>query len=218
MTQIRFHVEGGVSKNQDTDMREAFGEFFRELDKAVRSQGNSIRFVLHGSRRIAYEKFRHALTEAPGEYHVLLVDSEAPVARWGTCWEHLRGRDGDKWVRPTGTDEEQCQLMVETIEGWFFADSATLQTYYGKKFNDNLPKRLNVEQIPKSEHIAKLKAATRHTPKGVYHKTNHLPGILWALRAVEVRKRAWHCDRIFVTLSAKFGDAMAPLCTLQPEP
>ncbi len=219
MTHIVFHIEGGANKNQDTEMREGFRKFFTELDKAVRSRGNSIRLVLHGSRRETYSQFCHALRNEPEAYHVLLVDSEGPVVRWGECWQHLRERQGDGWEKPTGAGDAQCHLMVQTIEAWFFADPQALQAYYGSEFNvGSLSVRQNVEEIPKDEHLSKLEAASRLTKKGPYHKTRHLPDLLGRVDAAKVRQRAWHCDRIFVTLSEGLGARLTPLCTLQQEP
>ena len=219
MTLIKFHVEGGVNKNQDGEMREGFRKFFAGLDEAVRARGNSVRFVLHGSRRKAYEQFCAALQDEPGAYHVLLVDSEDPVAHRGECWRHLQERQADGWERPAGVEEAQCQLMAEAVEAWFFADREAVEAFYGPGFQtSSLPSRQNIEQIPKSEHIASLEAATKQTKKEQYHKKKHPPALLSRMSAEKVRARAWHCDRIFVTLSAKFGEAMAPLCTLRAEP
>jgi len=217
VTLIMFHVEGGVSRNQDGEMREAFREFFAELDRSVRSNGNSIRFVPFGPRRKAYDSFCAALKSEPEAYHVLLVDSEDTVKRWGECWKHLRERDG--WVRPGGAEDAQCHLMAQAVEAWLFADPDTLRGYYGQGFQaSSLPNRRHVEEVPKSQHLPALEAATRHSQKGLYHKTRHLPDLLGNIDAAKVRQRAWHCDQIFVTLSAKFGEATAPLCTLRPEP
>lgn len=195
-------------------MREGFRKFFAALAEAVRSRGNSIRFVLRGSRRKAYEHFCAALKSEPEAYHVLLVDSEDPVAHQGECWRHLRERQADGWGKPAGVEEAQCQFMAQAIEAWFFADPQALQVYYGSEFNaGSLPVRQNVEKIPKSDHIEQLKAASHSTQKGPYHKTRHLPDLLNRINAAKVRARAWHCDRIFVTLSEKMGAELSPLCT-----
>ena len=54
--------------------------------------------------------------------------------------------------------------------------------------------------------------------RAAYHKTRHLPDILGKLNTATVRERAWHCDRIFVTLAKKLGAELPPLCKLAPEP
>ncbi len=206
---IQLHIEGGSSKNQDIEMRRAFRAFFEELDQAAQSQRSSLKLTLHGKRIAAYAQFCHTLKRDPETYHVLLVDSEDPVQHPGECWRHLRERAADGWERPDGVEEAQCQLMVEAIESWLFADPDALASYYGADFQkSSLPKRRNVEAIPKKDHLGKLEAATRRTQKGVHHKTGHLPDLLRKIDAMKVRQHANHCDRIFVSLSEKIG---APL-------
>ena len=203
---IQLHIEGGSSKNQDIDMRRAFRAFFGQLDQSARSQRSSLTLTLHGTRGAAYAQFCHALKREPETYHVLLIDSEDPVQHLGQCWRHLREREADGWERPDGAEEAQCQLMVETIESWLFADPDCLEAYYGTDFQkSSLPSRQNVEEIPKKEHLERLEAATRRTQKGVYHKTRHLPDLLRAISTQKVRGRAKHCDRLFVSLLQKLG-------------
>jgi len=217
VTHLVFHVEGGISNSQSADMRKAFCRFFSEIDRLASGKGGQIEFLMHGSRLSAYKGFCNALIMQPEKHHVLLVDSEDPVAEWGLCWKHLRGRDG--WARPAGAEDAQCHLMAQAVEAWLFADPDTLKGYYGQGFQaGSVPHRRHVEEVPKGEHLPALEAATKQTKKGRYHKTRHLPDLLGRVDAVKVRQRAWHCDRIFVTLSAKLGNATAPLCTLQPEP
>ncbi len=200
-------------------MREGFRKFFAELDGSVRSKGNRIQFVPVGPRLQAYNHFRAALKSEPEAYHVPLVDSEDLVAQWGKCWRHLRERRGDGWKKPAGVTDAHCHLMVQAIEAWLFADLEALEGYYKQGFQaGSLPKRRHVEEVPKSQHIPALEAATRHSQKGLYHKTRHLPDLLGEIDVAKVRERAWHCDRIFVTLSRRLGTELPPLCTLQPEP
>ena len=203
---IKLHIEGGSSRNQDIEMRRAFRKFFGVLDQVAEDQGSSLKLTLHGTRRAAYTQFCYAHNHEPETYHVLLVDSEDPVQHPGECWRHLREREADGWERPGGVEEAQCQLMVEAIESWLFADPDCLAGYYGTDFQkSSLPGRRNVEEIPKQEHLVKLQAATRHTQKGVYHKTRHLPDLLRTISTQKVRERAEHCDRLFVNLSQKLG-------------
>lgn len=219
MTHIVFHIEGGISNSQSSDMRKAFRRFFSEIDLLANGKGGRIDFFMHGSRLSAYKGFRGALTTQPGKYHVLLVDSEDAVRDRDECWRHLRERQADGWARPASAEDAQCQLMVQAVEAWLFADPETLQAYYGPGFNVGiLPARQNVEEISKSEHIGKLEAASRQTKKGLYHKTRHLPDLLGRIDAAKVRQRAWHCDHIFVTLSKKLGTELPPLCVLRPDP
>lgn len=98
--------------------------------------------------------------------------------------------------------------MAQAVEAWFFADPDALAGYYKQGFNTNpLGNRNNVEDIPKDEHIPKLKAATKDTQKKDYDKTDHAPDLLARIDPEKVRKRAPHCDRIFITLAEKIRDA-----------
>jgi hypothetical protein len=205
--QVLFHVEGEEERRRrgpDIQLRLAFQRFFRELVDIAQGRGISIRFRLHGTRGSAYEKFRDALSAEPDTYHVLLVDSEDPVALLGECWKHLERRAADRWPRPAAADEEQCQLMVQAVEAWLFADPEALASFYGQGFHRNsLPTTADVEEIPKRRHIPSLQAATKDTQKGRYHKIHHLALLLSLLDPKKVRKSAPHCERIFTTLGPR---------------
>ena len=95
VTHIVFHVEGGISNGQSSDMRKAFRRFFSESDQLAGSQGGKIDFFMHGSHLSAYKGFCGALKTQPGKHHVLLVDSEDPITYRGECWQHLRERQAD---------------------------------------------------------------------------------------------------------------------------
>ena len=206
MKRIVFHVEGGQNKNEDARFRQAFRTFFTEIDVAASAHGVSLKFIMEGPRRTAYERFCHESPKDADEWHVLLVDAEDLVKQSGLCWKHIEERAADQFERPNAAEEAQCQLMVQAMEAWFFADADALTRYYGKEFQaSSLPKTNNVENIPKARHISALEAATKGTQKKRYHKTHHAPDILAQIDPAKVRNRAPHCDRIFVDLINKLG-------------
>jgi len=126
----------------------------------------------------------------------LLVDAEGPVCT--PPWQHLQ--DGNGWS-VLDIDDEHCHLMVQTMEAWFIEDRDTLVRFYGPVFGEGaLPKHANVEQIDKSTLASALKAATRHTSKGEYHKIRHGCKLLAQLESAKVRRAAPHCERLFTTL------------------
>ena len=187
-------------------MRRGFHAFFAELFEAGKKRNMRVVFSLHGGRRQAYERFVYELAARPDDYHVLLVDSESPVADGMVCWQHVQNRPDDHWARPGGSNEDQCQLMAQAVEAWLFADSRALQGYYKQCFLANaLPATTNVEDVPKDQHIAALQAATRHTQKKRYHKYDHLPELLMLIDPSRVRERAPHCDLIFRSLSSRIA-------------
>ena len=203
---ILLYIEGGRSQSKDVQMRKGFSTFFGDLKKMADERGISLRCITFQARRHAYEKFCYGLGQDPDAFHVLLVDSEAPVKEFGKCWKHLKERPGDEWDCPPGATEENCHFMAQAVEAWFFADPDALRSYYKQGFNKTaLGSRNNVEDIPKSEHIPELEAATKATQKGRYDKTDHAPDLLAAVDPVKVRQRAPHCERIFTTIADKMG-------------
>jgi len=96
--------------------------------------------------------------------------------------------------------------MVQTMEAWLIADREALARFYGQGFGVSaIPMHSNVEQIDKSTLESALKAATRHTSKGEYHKIHHGCKLLTQLDSARVRYAALHCERLFTTLVAKMS-------------
>lgn len=166
---VKVYVEGGGdSASLKTRCREGFSKFFQRAGL----EGRMPRVIACGSRNSAYGDFCTALRSArPGDFPVLLVDSEAAVA--AIPWEHLRARDN--WDKPPGADDDQAQLMVQCMESWFLADAELLAGFFGQGFAASaLPGNPNVEQVPKQQVFDTLKMATRHCrPKGEYGKAAH---------------------------------------------
>jgi hypothetical protein len=198
---IRLYVEG------DKSLREGFHRFFGEMVALSRARKIGWELILCGSRDRAYQSFINALTDHPSAFSVLLVDAEGPVQH--PPWEHLRLRDGDHWRRPQGIDDSQCQLMVQAMEAWFIADIPALRDFYKSGLRENaLPSKVNgrVEQIPKQSLEPALRAATKETRKGPYHKTNHAPELLKRIRPERVRLASEHCERLFATIHQKVSE------------
>ena len=195
VVKIRIYVEGGGnSRHQKAQVRQGFSKFLR---KAL---GKNIAIIACGSRQDTYRDWKNALKRHPDAFNVLLVDSEAPVSK--TPWLHLAARDG--WQKPSQTTDEQCHLMVQMIEAWLLADVETLRKFYQKGFNAKaIPKRQNVEQIPKKQVESALITATRKTQKGTYHKIRHGPVLLAQISVDKVRIAAPHCERLLRILSKK---------------
>ena len=197
MREIRIYVEGGRGKESRADFRRAFSVFLDSVRSRAQRKGIHWRIVPSGSREETYEAFVRALRDHPSAHVFLLVDAVRPVA--SPPREHLAGAE-DRWEISTVTDN-RCHLMAEVMESWFLADPAALQAFYRQGFvSGQIPKRDNVEEVPKAEVEAVLKSSTGKTQKGTYHKTRHGPGILESLDPARVRARAPHCDRLFEAL------------------
>jgi hypothetical protein len=155
--------------------------------------------IASGSRTDAFRDFCSGLRQHPGEYSVLLVDSETAVT--ATPWLHLNTREGDNWRRPSGAGVDQAHLMVQVMESWFLADRQTLFAYYGQRFlRNSLPRQQNIEKIDKEKVLETLRHASRHTPKGIYHKTRHGFELLELIDPSLVRAASRHANNLFAVL------------------
>ena len=147
-------------------------------------------------------RFRSALSAASeNDFIVLLVDSEAQVARNTGPWLHLKNRVGDEWERPADATDDNAHLMVQCMEAWFLADKEALAGYFGGGFNPNsLPGRSEVEEVSKSAIEEGLKMASRECKKGRYDKGSHSFGILAELDPGKVTEASPHAKRLIDTL------------------
>ena len=196
--EIRIYVEGGGdSKDTRARVRKGFDEFLKEIKNIVCEKRIRWQVIACGSRTSTLDDFNTALKKHSGAFNILLVDSEAPVST--APREHLSNRDG--WDL-SHINENQCHLMVQMVEAWLIADIPCLKRFYGHKgfSTSSLPKNPNVEQLDKHTINSSLKAATRRTQKGEYHKIRHGPEILKRADASKVRNAAPHCNRLFETL------------------
>lgn len=197
---IKIYAEGGGDTNAlKTKCRQGFSEFFRKAGL----EGRMPRIVASGSRQDAYDDFCMALKKAGnGEFIILLVDSEDPVADGAGSWEHLEDRDN--WDRPAAADDSNAYLMVQCMEAWFIADHNTLAGFFGQDFNAGaLPAREDVENIRKPDLYTALENATRMCRKGKYGKGRHSFDILAQLDPMKVTAASPHAKRLVDTLLDK---------------
>ena len=197
MVSVRIYVEGGGDHpDLKAKCRKAFKVFFeRHL------AGRMPRVVACGGRQTAYDDFCTALTHAKdGDFIVLLVDSEDPVAKGSGPWRLLKNRDN--WDKPDGATDDHAHLMVQCMEAWFLADKNCLASFFGPNFKEKaLPGRSSVEEIPKKDIENGLKMATRQCDrKGAYHKGNHSFEILAGLNPEKVLAASPHAKRLINTL------------------
>ena len=183
ITEIRLYYEG------DKRLTPGFSEFFSELRKAARNNRCGFRLIATGATPC--EDFGNAIASHPGAWNILLLDSDCPDD--GRLTSALISRYG--WSESL---EGSIFWMVEMMESWFHADKKALGRYYGKRFKEGaLAPNPNVEQIPKRDLKNGLKAATRDTQKGPYHKTHHAPALLESIDPLLVCAAAINCRRLF---------------------
>jgi hypothetical protein len=196
--ELWLYVEGGGNKDSRARLRESFSRFLSEPRLAAHQRSIQWRVVMCGSREEAYRMFEDRLLRHPSTLVFLLVDAERLVASASTR-EHL-GSGEDGWDLSFAADQ-QCHLMAQVMESWFLADPDALERFYGQAFGKSqIPRRTNVEEVPKDEVMASLDNASRRTQRGRYHKIQHGPRILESLDPQRVRSRAPHCDRLFEEL------------------
>ncbi len=200
--EVRIYVEGGGDgKNTRAQLREGVGTFLSELRRKARDKRIRWKIVACGGRDQAHRHFTNASASYPNALIILLVDSEGPVPFGADKRNYLHIRD--KW-NCQGATEDQCHLMVQDMEAWLLADPEALSTYYGQGFNAGaIPASSGVETIPKDQLVPILNKATKATQKGTYHKIRHGTALLSRVNPMIVRRKAPHCNDLFVKVRAK---------------
>lgn len=199
MVDVKLYIEGGgATRAEQRELREGFHKLFVK----VLGEGARLRPIPCGGRAQAFDDFCSGLRTAKktGDLCVLLVDSEGPVAEGSSSWEHVARRTGDQWVRPDGVDEDQLHLMVEAMEAWLLADPDALAGYYGQGFSQKpLPRRPNVEEIPKADLATALAKATHGVKakgKNEYRKA-HAFALIALVDPSKIEARAPRAARLF---------------------
>lgn len=193
MKEIRIYVEGGGDKDSKARLREAFSRFLSEPRMRFESAGIKWRVIPCGSREDTYDAFVRGSREHQAARVLLLVDAERPLA--GTEREHLAEHDG--WDLSFAA-ADRVHLMTQLMESWIIADPEALARFYGQGFAArSIPRRRNVEDVPKADVERALHDATRNTKHGTYHKTRHAPKLLESLDPALVRGRTPGCERLF---------------------
>lgn len=222
---VKIYIEGGGDREDlKTEARKAFKEFFERPfflpgkngqlhDKTFKTRLPTC--IPCGSRSSAFNDFKTALSMAkPGEFVMLLVDSEAPVAVDTKTdepvgpWKHLETRVGDAWAKPASATDDHAHLMVQCMETWFLADKDTLKHYFDPGFKaEMLIVHPKLEVVGKSTVFKELTNATASTKtKGKYDdstKGTHSFKILAKLDPEKVRKACPHAERLLKTLDQK---------------
>jgi len=178
LSDIRIYFEG------DKSLKAGFAAFFKEIrERADAVHCKVLPPIATGGT--PERDFAIATRKHPAAWNILLRDSEGP--------QNMPAPDSIFW-------------MVEMMESWFHADKDALENYYKSGFRkDALRGNPNVEEIPKQDLIEGLKAATKDTTKGKYHKTKHAPALLQSIKPALVRKAAPNCERLFRVVLDKLG-------------
>ena len=203
MSGIAIYMEGGGDgRDGKAALRLAMDSFLTGIKQAAREKSLRWKLVCCGSRHEAFRKFRSSFNNGEHAITILLVDAEGPVIHPARA--HLHRRDG--WGLAFASDDA-VHLMIQTMETWIVADPDALTEYYGPNFQRNaLPSALNLEVIAKDDVEDALKAATRLTRKGAYHKIRHAGDLLKRINSREVKQRCPGCARLFRIMHGKIDE------------
>jgi hypothetical protein len=204
---IAIYIEGGGPTGATRDpFRRGISALLESVVTEIRKRRIQWRPIVCGGRQEAYNKFCDALVKEPHVFNMLLVDSEDPVMITVSPWDHLKGREGDKWDKPEQTGDARCQMMVACMEAWFLADPAGLKKHFGGNFDvGKLPPTNQAENQARSAVHDALKKATQPTPAKEYRKIRDGAKLLEKVDPAEVRKHCKWCERLFQDLGKAIG-------------
>jgi len=202
INEIRIYVEGGGDgKGTKAALRRGFGEFLSELRQKASGKGIRWNITACGARNRAYRGVVNSIENYPNAFNVLLVDSEGAMNFGDNKWAYLKNRDG--WSDCSAT-EDQCHLMVQTMEAWFLADAVSLNRYYGNGFKANsIQGCQDIEIISKDQIIPILNKAIKSTKKGTYHKIRQGSKLLEEIVPATVRRKSKHCNDLFEKINER---------------
>jgi hypothetical protein len=190
VTEIRIYFEG------DSALKPGFDKFLQGIKTAARSQRCIFRLIATNGTPAA--DFHTAIKTLPAALNVLLLDSDETIAGDLAAFCDKK--------RLAGLSD-QVFWMAQIMESWFLADPESLNRYYRDGFQKNaLDGNPKVEQIPKSDVLSRLKAATRGTKKREYHKTGHAPDLLAKIDPDLVTTAAPNCKRLFDVLLERLAE------------
>ena len=194
---VAIYMEGGGDGGSTkAALRQGMDAMLKQLKQAAREKAMRWKLVCCGPRQEAFIRFRDAVRNGNDTVVVLLVDAEGPVEQEPRG--HLLSRDG--W-NLNFLNDDAVHLMVQTMETWIVADPEALGEYYGQNFNAGvLPRRPNLEEVPKADVERFLNRATAGTQKGRYHKIRHASDLLQRMDAEKVKAKCRHCQRLFIEL------------------
>lgn len=217
VTDIALHLEGGGQTSETlAPFRQGMSAFLKPVVEEARKRKIRWRIIPCGGRKQAFDSFCDALESEPNAFHILLVDAEEPVTK--KEWQHLQERQDDQWERPSNAKDEQCHLMIVTMETWFLADPEAIKEFFKFKKGFDASALPVVTPPPKPPKFATVleamgkdvvldifKKATKRTSDAQYEKIKHGAKLLARIDPAKVRQQCPACDRLFWELGKAMG-------------
>ena len=202
MTSVAIIMEGGGERASGrAAIRQGMDQFLAPVKQLARERAMRWKLTPWGSRSDAYRRFRTAVRDQEADVVILLVDSEGPVH--APPKRHLTDHDG--WNLDFAGDNA-VHLMIQSMETWIVADTATLAAYYGHGFRPTaLPSTNDLESIDRNAIADGLKQATRNTRKGPYQKIRDGGQLLAHIDADVVSIKCPSCATLFKALNSLLG-------------
>lgn len=186
-------------KYNSISLREGFQYFFSTISGIANSKGIKFRPIPCDSKFQTFKDFLNGIKVYKNSFVAFLIDSDGEVDDAETAKSFLQ-KQNENW-RFDDVAEDQCHLMVQTMESWLIADLESLKNYYGQNFRSNpIPKHADCEKALKSDIEDGLLRATRDTTKGAYHKVKHGAELLRRLDVDKVKAKCKYCKRLFDVL------------------
>lgn len=197
---VRIYIEGGGrGRANDSDFRQGWKTFLKELHQLAMANGfNSLEVVRGLGRARTFDSFKNYKKKYPNDLCVLLVDAEMSVPDGSRVWDIVRRRKGDEWLCPAWATESHLYLMVPFVETWLVTDPDALLKFFQQGFKPEVLPKTDLENQPIKTIEDALKQATRYTLKRSYrHGQAH--EIIGMVDPKKV-KTLHHGQRLFTTL------------------
>ena len=195
------YLEGGGGKELDIRCRQGF----RELLGSCGFEGRMPKLIPCGGRGDTLNRFTsfHG-TGANLKFAAMLIDSEMPLEKVESTWEHLNRHD--RWSRPGGVTDEQVLFMATCMETWIAADRRALKSHFGHRLEESkLPPLEKMESRSRQDVQDRLIRATKKCGRP-YAKGGQSYVVLGKLKPAELEKHLPSFKRAIRILKEKLLD------------
>ena len=188
---MTIHFEGHRS------LRPGFHKLFEPHLERARQRRIRFNLIAGGSRAEAVKDFLRSCKLRPHHINVLLIDSEDPVFDTTVAIRSLRNQS--YWDEGVDCEDNQINLMVQSMEAWFIADRQAFTHHFGQDFNLNaLPSPQDAESVAPDDLTNAIRGALRYVSrrKRGYDKVTDGVKLLQLIDHAAVSKHCRHFKRL----------------------